>query len=531
MSDAGAVTVGGPQIPDELLAATATAQATLGDKLERLRELAEPFPEALGPAAADRWVDGRGSGSIGPTDTGRGSARRRGKPDDGPVEQSVSALLAGYGAGTFNPVEVVDACLARIDDTDATISAVVARNDTTARAQAEHSAERWRNGTARTLEGVPVGVKDIIDTAGLRTEAGSPLYADRVPEVDATVVARLRDAGAVIVAKTATPEFAFGDETGDGVVNPRAPGRWAGGSSSGSAAGLAAGQFPVALGTDTGGSIRVPASYCGVHGLKPTFGRVPRDGVFGVSWTLDHVGPMARTVDDLALVLGVIAGGNGSDPYASTKPVPDYGQLPESIHGMRVGVPDGWLAEGCSPGVAAGLDGALGALEGHGARISTVSFPNAELAGIVAWLITVVEFAAHHDANLHRIGEFTPSAAARLAAGALARGSDYLKALRARSLVQRDLDAVFEEVDVMLTAATPTAAPDPATFFDDGDRLWLDKVARNFLPFNVTGMPALVMPVGLDEGLPTAVQIVAPPHADALCLQVGAALQNKMPPV
>ena len=533
MSDAGAVTAGGPQIPDELLAAAATAQATLGDKLERLRGLAEPFPETLGPAAADRWVDGRGSGSIGPTDAGtsRGSARRRHQPDGEIVEQSASALLAGYRAGTFNPVEVVDACLARIDSTDYAIGAVVTRDDDMARQQAERSAERWRAGTTRPMEGVPVGVKDIIDTAGLRTAAGSPLFADRVPEVDATVVARLRDAGAVIVAKTTTPEFAFGDETGDGVVNPRAPGRWAGGSSSGSAAGLAAAQFPVALGTDTGGSIRVPASYCGVAGLKPTFGRVPRDGVFGVSWTLDHVGPMARTVEDLALVLGVTAGGNGIDPYASTRPVPDYLLLPESIHGLRIGVPDGWLAEGCSPGVAAGLDGALGALEGLGARISTVSFPNAELAGTVAWLITVVEFAAHHDANLHRIGEFTPSAAARLATGALARGSDYLRALRARSLVQRDLDAVFEEVDVMLTAATPTAAPDPATFFDDGDRLWLDKVARNFLPFNVTGMPALVMPIGLDGGLPVAVQIVAPPHADALCLQVGAALQAALPAI
>ena len=229
-------------------------------------------------------------------------------------------------------------------------------------------------------------------------------------------------------------------------------------------------------------------------------------------------------------MLGVIAGGSRADPYASTRPVPDYGQLPESIDGIRVGVPDGWLAEGCSPGVGGSLDGALGALDRLGAEKIAVSCPNAELAGTIAWLITVVEFAAHHDANLHRIGEFTPSAAARLAAGALARGSDYLRALRARSLVQRDLDAVFEEVDVMVTAATPTAAPDPATFFDDGDRLWLDKVARNFLPFNVTGLPALVIPVGLDGGLPTAAQIVAPPHADALCLQVGAALQYELPP-
>ena len=144
-------------------------------------------------------------------------------------------------------------------------------------------------------------------------------------------------------------------------------------------------------------------------------------------------------------------------------------------------------------------------------------------------MITVVEFAAHHDGNMHRIGEFTPSAACRLAAGARTSAFDYLKALRARCLVQGDLDSVFERIDVLVTAATPTSAPDPATFFDDGDRLWLDKVARTFLPFNLTGQPALVVPVGLDEGRPAAVQIVAPPHADALCLQVGAALQQAAP--
>ena len=409
-------------------------------------------------------------------------------------------MLKGYGTGAFDPVDAVDACLARIDETDGAVGAIATRDDASARAQAARSAQRWRDGTARALEGVPIGVKDIIDTAGLCTAAGSPLFAGRVPSADATVVARLRDAGAVVLAKTTTPEFAFGDEAGDGVRNPSAPGRWAGGSSSGSAAGLAAGLFPIALGTDTGGSIRVPASYCGVSGLKPTFGRVPRDGVFGVSWTLDHVGPMARTVADLGLVLGVIAGGCDPDPYASTRPVPDYARLAESIDGMRIGVPDGWLAEGCSPGVTAALEGAASRLERLGAHVSTVSIPHAELAGTIAWLITVVEFAAHHDTNMHRIGEFTPSAACRLAAGARTSAFDYLKALRARSLVQDDLDAVFERVDVLVTAATPTSAPDPATFFDDGDRLWLDKVARTFLPFNVTGQPALVMPVGLGRG-------------------------------
>ena len=528
MVDDWAVTRGCSAIPEDILNLAANTQATLDDKLAALRSLSEPFPNTVGPAAGDRWISEAGPPRA---RTASGTVEEsRPAPESEPskvggdlTDLSAAALLDGYQTGAFNPVEMVDACLTRINDTD--IGAAVTRDDDAAREQAARSAQRWRRGDAGPLEGVPVGVKDIIDTAGLATTAGSNLYAGRVPPADATVVARLRDAGAVILAKTTTPEFAFGDETGDGVTNPAAPGRWAGGSSSGSAAGLAVGIFPVALGSDTGGSIRVPSSYCGVSGLKPTFGRVPRDGVFGVSWTLDHVGPMARTVEDLGLVLGVIAGRSQADPYSSTSTVGDYRAIGASVQGLRVGVPDGWLPEGSSRGVAQALSAALALLEQSGCTVETVPLPHAELAGIIAWVITVVEFAAHHASNLHRIGEFTPSAACRLAAGVRTSAADYLRALRARSLVQRDLDAAFERVDVLVTAATPTSAPDPATFFDDGDRLWLDKVARNFLPFNVTGNPALVVPAGLDEGRPTAVQIVAPPHADTRCLQVGAALQ------
>ena len=544
------VTDGAAAIPEGILAATVAAQATLGDKLAVLRSLDEPFGDDVGPAAGERWISDFGTPEAGASeesDPSPGSEAAR--AGDDLTAFSAAALLDGYRAGAFDPVEVVDACLARVDELDGEIGEM-ASLDGTAREQAARSAERWRAGDAGPLEGVPVGIKDIIDTAGLATEAGSRLHAGRVPSADAAVVARLREAGAVILAKTTTPEFAFGDETGDGVVNPAAPGRWAGGSSSGSAAGLAAGLFPVALGTDTGGSIRVPSSYCGVSGIKPTFGRAPRDGVFGVSWTLDHVGPMARTVEDLALVLSVIAGRSEADPYSSSRPVPDYraaavgaaadragsaraeqsrAPAPDglvSLHGLRVGVVDGWPADGCSPAVTAAVEAAAGELKRLGAEVVTVSIPHAELAGIVAWVITVVEFAAHHASNLGRIGEFTPSAACRLAAGARTGAADYLKALRARRLVQQDLDAAFEQADVIVTAATPTSAPDPATFFDDGDRLWLDKVARTLLPFNVTGQPALVLPAGLDETRPAAIQIVAPPHADALCLKIGTALQQ-----
>ena len=255
------VTDGSAEIPREILAAATAAQATLGDKLAALRSLSESFPDTVGPAAADDWISGAelpGSSAVPGADPSPAPARQPVGAGDGLADLNAAALLEGYRNGAFDPVELVDACLARIDDTG--IGAVVARDDDAAREHAARSAERWRTGDARRLEGVPIGVKDIINTAGLATEAGSLLFAGHMPEADAAVVARLRDAGAVIVAKTTTPEFAFGDETGDGVTNPAAPGRWAGGSSSGSAAGLAAGLFPVALGSDTGGSIRVPSS-------------------------------------------------------------------------------------------------------------------------------------------------------------------------------------------------------------------------------------------------------------------------------
>lgn len=443
------------------------------------------------------------------------------------TDLSATDLLAGYQAAEFDPTEVISACLERIEQTEPVLHAAVTRAEDSARAAASRSAERWRTGSARPLEGLPFGVKDIIETAGIRTTAGSMLFADHVPTRNAAVVDRLVYAGAVLVTKTATPEFAFGDSIGDDVVNPWGDGRWTGGSSSGSAVALAACQVPLAIGSDTGGSIRVPASYCGVSGIKPTFGRVPRDGVFPVSWTLDHTGPMARSVADLVLTLQMMAGPSASDPRSSTRPVPDYGrELSAHIDGVRVGVPEGWLVAGCSAGVLKARDDAIRVLTELGATVVEVEIPHAELAGIVAWLITVVEFAANHDHDLDRLDELTASAAHRVVAGNRTGARDYLKAMRARRLVQGDFDALFEHVDVVLTPATPSAAPDLTTFFDDGDRLWLDKVARTFLMFNVTGMPALVVPAGFDDGLPVAIQIAARPHCDALCLRVGHAYQQ-----
>lgn len=523
-------------LPDQVVAGATAAQATLGPKLLAMRELSLGFASpgdagSSSDASRDRGAkptDANLAGVAGVANLARQLTAERGFDPTGGTDPGGSSalgvvtMLAGFSGGDLDPVELTEACLARIDEASDSFHATVAGAGDSARAAAERSARRWQQGTARPLEGVPFAVKDIISTAGIVTACGSRLLAGRVPDRDATAVTRLKRAGAILVVKTATPEFAFGDETGPAVVNPWDPARWTGGSSSGSAAALAARLVPLALGTDTGGSIRVPASYCGVSGLKPTFGRVPTAGVAGVSWNLDHTGPMARSVDDLALAFAVMAGvGNGEAAKLGRSAGSAAG-----VEGLRLGVPDGWLTEGCSEAVLTAWDAALDALVQLGASRVAVQVPHAELAGTLAWLITVVEFAVHHEHRLDRIGDFTPSAGYRLVAGSLAKAGDYLKALRARELIRREIDAVFEQVDVMVTPATPSAAPVPADFFDDGDRLWLDRVARNFLLGNLIGIPALVVPAGFDQGLPVAIQIIGRVGDDAACLQVGAALQR-----
>jgi len=445
-------------------------------------------------------------------------------------ERSAVDLLAAFGRGETTPSEVMEACLARLDACEPSYHAFRTRCDEAATVAAAAADRRWRRGNARALEGVPFAVKDIIETDGVLTTLGSGLFADWVPDRNATVVQRLLDAGAILVGKTATPEFAFGDAIeGHGPVNPWSADHWTGGSSSGSAVALAVHEVPIAVGTDTGGSIRVPASYCGVAGLKPTFGVVPRDGVVPVSWTLDHTGPMARSIDDLALVLGAMAGPSARDPSSSRRPPGDARNV-DDVRGLRVGVPTDWFFDSATPEVVNAVHGAIDRLVGLGATVRPVALPHAHLGGVIAWTITVCEFASLHEADLDRLDDLTPSAADRVVAGAAMSAADYLRALRARALVQRDFEAAFAAVDVIVTPATPTPAPrvtppiDP--LFELGDRAWLDHIARNLLAFNVTGMPALVVPIGLERGLPVGLQVAGPPFAEGTILSVGHALDG-----
>ncbi|MFT5132686.1 MAG: aspartyl-tRNA(Asn)/glutamyl-tRNA(Gln) amidotransferase subunit A [Gammaproteobacteria bacterium] len=437
-------------------------------------------------------------------------------------EKSATDLLAIFKSGESSPVEVIEDCLTQIEKCESQVEAVTELSTETARIAAKESAIRWHRGEARPLEGIPFGIKDLIEAENMRTTGGSNLFKHYSSNASATVVERIQQAGGILIAKLATPEFGFGDANeGFNATNPWSKDHWTGGSSSGPAAALAARELPLALGTDTGGSIRVPAAYCGVCGLKPTFGLVPRTGVMQVSWTLDHVGPMARCVDDIALLLPVMAGYCSSDPIFSSA---------EGLEGLRIGVVTGWFTNGCSDPVMKAFKDATADLEKLGAKLIEIELPHAELAGTIAWVITVAEFAAMHEGHLDRLDEFTSSAAERLAAGSAISALDYLRALRARSLIQADFEQAFKTVDVIVSPGTPTTAPRIAppmdSFFDDGDVIWLEKIARNIIIHNAAGTPAMVIPSGFEGGLPTSIQIAAAPFAEHLCLRVGAALQS-----
>jgi aspartyl-tRNA(Asn)/glutamyl-tRNA(Gln) amidotransferase subunit A len=432
------------------------------------------------------------------------------------VTSTASRLLDAFRTGQSRPSVAIEDYLGTLDAREPRVHAFRTRCDAVARAAAAEADLRWRDGTARPLEGVPFAVKDTIDTAGVLTTAGSELYATRVPQHNAAVVQRLLDAGAILIGKTATPEFAFGDAIDDHrAVNPWHADHWTGGSSSGSAVALAAGEVPLAIGTDTGGSIRVPASYCGVTGLKPTFGLVPRDGVEPVSSTLDHVGPMARTIEDVARMLEVMAGGS----FRGEAPRP-----------RRIGRPVEWFFDWGVPEVLRAADDAIGRLAQVGFPVRDVSVPSAHLAGMTAWTITVREFAALHAARPERFDRMTPASVRRIEAGSALTAAQYEDARATQTQLRRELADAFGGVDAIVTPATPTPSPRVAPpvdrWFEGGDEVWLERIARNFLIANVTGIPALAVPVAVHDGLPIGVQILAPPGGDQVCLQVGRALES-----
>ncbi|HEX2049608.1 MAG TPA: amidase [Actinomycetota bacterium] len=473
----------------------------------------------------------RGAVTANPAPSGRSTPEVRAR--DELADVGAGALAAAIARRELSPVEAVDAALARIDALDGRLNAFVTVLDDDARTHARRLADEIARGEpARPVHGVPVAIKDIFDVASVRTTAGSKVYDARVATADATAVERLRAAGAVVVGKTATHEFAFGVTTDSPyhgpVCNPWDTSLTAGGSSGGSAAAVAARMVPCALGTDTGGSIRIPAAACGVAGLKPTFGLVAKDGVVPLSWTVDHVGPLATTVADAALVLDAIAGPSPGDPTSRTSP----GPRPDApaLRGVRVGVDPAWTDEEVDERVAAAVRAAIDRLRERGADVRDVKLPPARVMALVNRVVALAEGGSYHAPLLaQRASDYGADVRARFELGGLLLARDYVAAQRLRVELTRMLWAVMRDVDALVTPAIPMPAPPlglPWWRWDDGVEAVPDALIRLTAPFSLAGFPAVSVPVAAPgPGAPCAAQVVARPFEDHVAVALAAAVE------
>ncbi|HXF81433.1 MAG TPA: amidase, partial [bacterium] len=417
-----------------------------------------------------------------------------------------------YRRGQVSPVEVVEALLGRIARHEPQLNAWITVLREEALAAARRMERDFRSGQdLGPLHGIPVGLKDNIDTAGIRTTCASRILADHVPRRDATVVRKLRAAGAIVLGKNNLLEFAYGIVHPDygQCNNPWDPHRTAGGSSSGGAAAVAAGQVCAAIGTDTGGSIRIPAAYCGLVGMKPTYGLVSRHGVFPLSWSLDHVGPLARTVEDAAIVLSVIAGRDPDDP--TTLDGVDLaldGPEEPSLRGLRVGLMQ-HTGQDLRPGVRRRFEEAVAVFRREGATVRDVTLPTLPYCDQLLMPLIAPEATAIHEPWLRtRAEDYAPMTRTQLELGALLPALDFVRAQRVRRRLIAEFEAVFREVDILLNPTVAWVAPreDPAVAGEEGV-----VEARRTSPHNITGIPAVTVPCGFaEDDLPAGLQIAGP---------------------
>ena len=449
---------------------------------------------------------------------------------------SIQDLAPLIRSREVSPRDLVRACLDRIDRYDGTLNSFITVLAEPALATAEAAEREIAAGAYRgPVHGVPVAVKDLLATAGVRTTSGSRIEADCVPDYDATVVERLREAGAILLGKLNLHEFACGPTSTSPhfgrVGNPWHPNRIAGGSSGGSGSAVKASLVTAAIGTDTGGSIRIPAALCGIAGLKPTYGWVSRFGVTALAWSLDHVGPMTKTVEDAALMMNAIAGYDPRDPGSSDVPAPDFTQdLRLGARGLRIGVPRAFFFERLEPGVRSAVEEAMTVFERLGAELREVTIPDIEYAGIAQLAITMSESAAYHlDYIRQRAGDYAPDVRLRLESGRFVPAPRYLQALRARSYLIEMTRRTMADLDALMTPTVAVTAPEPGlTHLEvEGKREDIrTALTRLTSPFNLVGLPALTVPCGFSDGLPVGLQIVGKPFAEATILRAGWAYEQ-----
>jgi aspartyl-tRNA(Asn)/glutamyl-tRNA(Gln) amidotransferase subunit A len=431
----------------------------------------------------------------------------------------------------ISPVEITRDCLERIEKANPSLNAFITVMAESAFAEARAAeAEIGRGEWRGPLHGVPVAVKDLIDTAGVRTTAASGLYKDRIPQQDAEVVRRLRQAGAVIIGKNNLHEFAYG---GSSLVsyfgemhNPRDVGRIAGGSSGGSAAAVAAGLVYAAIGTDTAGSVREPAALCGCVGIKPTYARVSSRGVIPLSPSLDHVGPLAASVEDAAIVLQAIAGYDAEDITSVDVPVDDYvGPLREDAKKLRVGVPREYFFDDLDAEVAAAVEQALRVMKNLVSAIKDIRLEiptDRTLQAAESYAYHAENVAAHADL-------YQPETLRRIRSGEKVTAAEYIQRRRELEAARRGIAHVFAEVDVLVTPTMPMPAPAIAELKANPDALRPVelRLLRNTRPFNVWGLPAISVPCGFTKsGLPIGLQIAGPHWREDLVLRVAHAYEQ-----
>ena len=448
-------------------------------------------------------------------------------------------LASMIAAKKVSPVEVVQAHLERIAKIDGKLkSYITVMADSALAAAKAAEAAVTAGGTLGLLHGVPIGLKDLYCTKGVKTTGGSKILADWVPDEDATVVTRLAAAGGIVLGKLNMHEFAYGPEG----LNQHYGSPWnpwdvathriCGGSSSGSGAAVAAGICPGALGSDTGGSIRIPASLCGLSGIKPTYGRVSRAGVLPLAWSMDHVGPMCRSAADCGLMLGAMSGYDSRDPTTSVLPVPDYmAALTGQVKGLRVGLLRSFFLEGAAPAQRAAVEAAAKTLEGLGATLSEVDIKTVSVAPGASHAVLAPEAYAYHEEWLKtRAADYGEDVRQRLRVGAFVTGAEYLKGQRLRVLLRDEVDAALAKLDVLLAPTTPIEAQ-PVGQNDvriGGESFPVRASLIRFTrPFNLSGHPAASIPCGFTEGgLPMGLHIIGRPFDEATVLRVADAYQR-----
>jgi aspartyl-tRNA(Asn)/glutamyl-tRNA(Gln) amidotransferase subunit A len=434
----------------------------------------------------------------------------------------------------ISSMELTNAALACIERLNPATNAVQLVMAEAAREGARQADAELARGEGRgPLHGIPVAVKDLFYTKGVRTTGGSKLFEDFVPDHDAAVVESLRAGGAVLMGKTGLHELAYGITSSNphfgAVRNPWDRDRIPGGSSGGSGAAVAAGMVFMAMGSDTGGSIRIPASFCGVVGLKPTYGRVSRFGSMPLAYSLDHMGPLTRSVRDAAAVLNVIAGYDPRDETTSRRPVENYvPDLQPSLKGMRVGMPDKYYLDRLEPDVDSAVRAAFRTVESHGAEIVPLPVPDIDAFNTVARLILLAEATAALEPYLERRDQFGDDVMALLDQGRLIPATDYINAQRLRRKMQREFQALWSRVDCLFTPTTPITAPRIGeTTTKIGGELQNVRLAttRFVRAINLLGIPAVSIPCGRDQrGLPIGLQIVGKPFAEAVIMRAAQAV-------